>query len=697
MNFASRTNQKSATPGDRPGLASMNSDPQANGRKDFRTFGTRDRDGDRHGDRPGIMNNRRGMRDPSDSWSAARGRKSFGMEDEDVLHRDKHGKDGDNEGIDLGSRRNGYGRGRNEASWIRHDGEGDRDRERERDRPDVRSSGWRDRKGRDGLEWSRGKHVEEDPEWMDTPVKPEKKHVHTQEDFERWKERMKANAAGVAPPEEKEEPLEPVEPKPSKSSKPATPLEGDMFGMWQEKRKPTADDTEVRAKVATGKPKSSKFATFFAPKEAASTPTDGPMEPMMPPAAAAGPPNPLAGLFQASPKEDQNEDKEGFQRILAMLGNHSIKHSPAHSLSNINEAPPFPQSPPSDSRPSGPPSRQRSIHSQENRSSYTDPQPGRIPSVEPKSLQGFLGGYPPGLDGMPPNGRHFEHHGQEMPAEMPAHDRQQGTPGPTNHQGMPLNRDSAFLLNLMNQSTPTPPPSHGFHQGQSSEAFANQRGDGPGPAARGPPPGFMNDPSFGDPNFGPMQQQRREPEIPPEFLRKSAPRAPPGFFDDPAIAAMPRRNGGEGGGRQPSANMGIPQGGPPDAFFMKGGMPPPDHIAPPPGFGGQMRQPPGFGPGGPPPPNGPGMGGFPPGSGPNGPPGLGRGMGGPPPGFPSQMPPPGFFGPPGPGNPPGGFPPGPMMGGPMGGPRGQFDMFPDMPQGRPMGRGGPPPGPGQFM
>ncbi len=43
-------------------------------------------------------------------------------------------------------------------------------------------------------EWARGGKVEQDPEWMSSPESEEKKQSHTQEDFERWKERMRASA-----------------------------------------------------------------------------------------------------------------------------------------------------------------------------------------------------------------------------------------------------------------------------------------------------------------------------------------------------------------------------------------------------------------------------------------------------------------------------------------------------------------------
>src|ERR1700722_8218495 len=153
------------------------------------------------------MNGRRGTREDGEGWTSVKSRKSLGQEDGDRGHRngerdkDRYQKDGDVDNTESASRRIGIGRGRFDQSWNREesgakDGEGTK--------TGARGQGWRDRerdRDRDrDREWNRGGRIEEDPEWMDSPTKTEKKQAHTQEDFQRWKERMKA---GATPAEEK--------------------------------------------------------------------------------------------------------------------------------------------------------------------------------------------------------------------------------------------------------------------------------------------------------------------------------------------------------------------------------------------------------------------------------------------------------------------------------------------------------------
>jgi hypothetical protein len=156
-----------------------------------------------------------------------------------------------------------------------------------------------------------------------------------------------------------------------------------------------------------------------------------------------------------------------------------------------------------------------------------------------------------------------------------------------------------------------------------------------------------------------------------DAMRAKNQRVPMGYPNEDPLMGLQRRNTG-GDPRMPT-NMGIPSQPIPDMQYMGGrgqpGMPPTpqerQNIAPPPGFGGPMRQPPGLGglnpqqmgPGGPSfsagntplghppgfPPGGSirGLGGFP--GGPGGP--AGNGMQGPP----GYFPPPGYGGPPMPG------------------------------------------------
>ncbi|KAI9879152.1 MAG: hypothetical protein M1823_006869, partial [Watsoniomyces obsoletus] len=58
-------------------------------------------------------------------------------------------------------------------------------------REGTRHQDWRRDRGKD-RGWDRPAPAEEDPEWMDEPMEEQAAPARTQEDFQRWKERMKA-------------------------------------------------------------------------------------------------------------------------------------------------------------------------------------------------------------------------------------------------------------------------------------------------------------------------------------------------------------------------------------------------------------------------------------------------------------------------------------------------------------------------
>ncbi|KAL8951699.1 MAG: hypothetical protein Q9222_002347 [Ikaeria aurantiellina] len=220
------------------------------------------------------------------------------------------------------TRHNGQGRGRPESSWYRaseKDGEvfeNSRDNARERD--------WRGKARGNGREADndRGQSnkQEVEPEWMDEPDAPKKKQTHTQEDFERWKERMKA---GNGPSQENNPPSRDQRPNherhisgissPHGKSKVETPLVVDsnsdgFFGLWNDPNKQVPSTDEGAAQTRAEAPrikaaKSSKFTGFFGTKPA---PVEQEPEPQP------------VNLFTA-PADSSSEDKEGFQRILKLL------------------------------------------------------------------------------------------------------------------------------------------------------------------------------------------------------------------------------------------------------------------------------------------------------------------------------------------------------------------------------------------
>ncbi|KAK7543329.1 hypothetical protein IWX49DRAFT_541797 [Phyllosticta citricarpa] len=646
----------------------------------------------------GAVNGRRANREEGEGWTNVRGRRtSFAEDGERPPRMGRFTRDGaDTE--EMTPRRKKF-----EQPWGREN-----DKEGE---PSHKS--WRDR--RDDR-WTRGnERIEEDPEWIDAAPKrkddmgmarftrskgPEwfnddpkdDKKVHTQEDFQRWKERMKA---GNAAAEDKENTPEPTSAKDTPvSSKPITPMviEGkDMFGMWGAAavKQSEAPSTTEGATVPKTKPqKSSKFAKLFSPQEDQAPPVEQPPLP--------------------APVES-NEDKEGFQRILNLLSNSSI------SQGQQSPAPPNGRSQGTPDRNTihaqPQPTRHHMLRSREEKAGFIESVLSRGTPTDFKGPQSAFGPFSPATtdpDQRPESIRS----GEERRTPNSNGMNQFGMPG---MQAPPppaqLSRDREFLLNLMTgpqrntppqptQARPPPPPLDMFAGAfmDKKVPFMETPVMGPPQPPRGnPPPGLFEERQFpeNDVRYQP-QPPRRMPENPEieNAMRRASRFNLPIHLDDPAIAHIQRRNTADGGmPRNQTHNMGIPQQPPPDQLWpMKPpGLQQPQErpaasMAPPPGFPApnanpQVRGPPGF-------PPGPGNMGLPPfsaGNTPLGHPGMQPQRGpGPAAMFPGQGPPPGYFVPPPPGPPPG-FGPGPgPMGLGMGGPQGQDMMG--------MRAGGPPPG-----
>ncbi|OCL14142.1 hypothetical protein AOQ84DRAFT_55965 [Glonium stellatum] len=745
---ASRTAKPSDSTEKRPGT-SQESDSSTAERSSVRERFFKERDSERSRDKTGFTNGRRGVREDGEGWTNVKSRKSLGQEDVDRGHRngerdkDRYQKDGDVDDKESTSRRMGIGRGRFDQPWSREDpgtkdgegakagtrGQGWRDRERDRDRD-------RDR------EWNRGGRIEEDPEWLDSPTKTEKKQAHTQEDFQRWKERMKA---GATPAEEKEsaqdqpptatEPvITPAGTSSAATSKPATPLALDgglekLFGMWGEGKRSesTGLESTVISKVNKAKPKPSRFAGLFAPPEEPAKQTQA-----QPPAPSS--PGPAAN--------GSNEDKEGFQRILQMLGGTNIpaqpnvqqENAPSNATRQGAMRMDYPQPQPEERLEGMQPPRQQVPRTREERNAFVDAVLAPRPSApDSRSVQAMFTAMSPG-----PEPVSDQYRSSRPESSRPSEDFMMQPPSRNGNAQDALNlqallggrasqeppRDSKrdFLLTLMQPSRATPPqmlnqnmPRHAAENPNYSLYMDNNTPKGQAlPKSRALPPGIFDDPRV----FAENEMLRREASMrevsmreasmrdsgmpQPEALRKPVQRLPPGIFDDPSIASLQRRNTTENMPRQ-MTNMGIPQQPVSDIppWMKNPGMPQPPqerNIAPPPGFGpGGMRQPPGFGG----PQNGPQsqMGPFSTGNTPLGHPGMPppRGMGGPGGMYPGQVqsqmppqgPPQGYFSPPG--FPPMGIQrddPRMMMGGPLRRP--EYDQFGDpQQQGRPTGR---PPG-----
>ncbi|KAF2268778.1 hypothetical protein CC78DRAFT_540618 [Lojkania enalia] len=616
---------------------------------------TRDRDTDRNREKTSFTNGRRAPREDGEGWTNVKSRKSLGQDDFDRgfgrssdRDRERHSKDGEGDASDGPTRRTGTGRDKFER-WSRRDdinakeGEGSRfsgagqggwrDRERDRDRDKDR-------------DWNRGAgRVEEDPEWMDTRAGSEKKQAKTQEDFQKWKESMKAKDTAV---EEKEEPkteqaLTPEQPIPSMfspipPSKLSTPLEqpqGLLFGNWGKDK--IADGSAPETAPKPKQKHKSKFANMFAKPED--------------PAILSQPAAPTS----ASPGLDTNgsnqEDKEGFQRILQMLGGASIAPTQGPQ-------PAMPQSM-NGARQGGislEPQHQALGEDAPEPKTQTRQQAPR--TVEQQNiLENILAPRPSGpenipsqarLSAMSPNSSLLEQFGlprpdsnrpgDEFPIQQPP---SRNSSAQDAHLHAILNsrareeanrdqdtkqRERDFLLTLMQQPTRnTPPQLLGQNlprpgpDNQNLPPFFEQpaqRTQGqPKGRIGGMPPGFLEDPRlFNENEMIRREAERREVQLREASMREMSmqqqqqeamrknPRLPMGNFpDDPMLAGLQRRNTASEIPRQ-MTNMGIPSQPIPDMPYMRGtpGMPPTPqerNIAPPPGFGGPaaMRQPPGFG------------------------------------------------------------------------------------------------------
>lgn len=308
-----------------------------------------DKDFDRRDGRPGLINPRRGDRE---DWGSGRPRRPFAPDDPDRKPLRRNGDPDRWEGRDRDPRdftgghekglrdkegrfimrRDGPGRPRFEGSWIR-DGNPNDGFDADEERPSVRSREWRrDRHGAD-REWFRGTKLEQEPEWLDSSDRDrdDNRRVHTQEDFERWKEKMKASSAQAQAGGKRETPAEQeaseAPPKPEIRptdgdlfSSQSTPFQADLsmekfFGLLgdlkpnQEVSTPLSTDSATTRKEPTpARPaKSSRFAGLFSP------PADS-----SPASKAASPATEAKSLGNQSTPKDP--DQEGFQRILQMLG-----------------------------------------------------------------------------------------------------------------------------------------------------------------------------------------------------------------------------------------------------------------------------------------------------------------------------------------------------------------------------------------
>ncbi|KAI1806223.1 hypothetical protein F4811DRAFT_512307 [Daldinia bambusicola] len=285
------------------------------------------------GDRPDRFGADRRPRDQDDHENGDRPRRNFGE-----FAKDKEGEDSDK------PRRNGLNRNRTDQPWLR-----DNDTSAPRERFD-RSKSWRDRAGNEPSgegqqdrprertferRWDRDRdqRQEREPEWLDEPVE-EQSQVHTQEDFKKFMESMKAgkNPAKAEPAPtsviETSAVSEKVEAEKTKvKSAPAIETGPDKFfaafaqSSSIETPAITGDATKENS-VPVMKPKTgSRFQKLFSSKEESPRQVDPPT-----PAASAPPAGEANPLFNPGGSQPQKEkEKAAFQALLQKLQKQTLQ------------------------------------------------------------------------------------------------------------------------------------------------------------------------------------------------------------------------------------------------------------------------------------------------------------------------------------------------------------------------------------
>ncbi|RPB29377.1 hypothetical protein L211DRAFT_8984 [Terfezia boudieri ATCC MYA-4762] len=603
-------------------------------------------------------------------WTSQRGpRKSFGAEDGDRFRRGNNEMQKDrppryeNFGRDR-DRMNNIRTKRDDSSWILDDNR-DRDRggDREKGDPyradrdgeqrgsrDFRNFN-RDRDHRSGRDDDRNQRVEKDPEWLDaSPEESEGKgQAHSMEEFQRWKARMKASEEkkpktpveenlsfererpSPTPPLTKEEKPGPVAEVPLSS--PVTENGVDrFFTLWNPpssaKSPDSIPDSQARP-PAVGR--SSKFSSFFVSTEQPSPRQPTPQQPtpqFQPITQEQRQPTP-----STNPDNSTSEDKEGFRRILQMLGGTGRPGGGGLSLGGSQTPPiqsPLPAMQFKSSSSPGIPSPHHSQHPQPPQQHH------QLQQQQQQSHQPH-----------PPQQQQQQHHQhQQQHLGHPPYTPIQPSPSPLQNLQMPSRDANAdFLLGLMRQGNPTP-------QGPPLPSLNNHSYGGP--SQMPPPPQISTSPQafqrppknlptssmFEDPAITGFQRRpNQEPvsilqqRVPPPQMEQhqlpswlsQGPQGPPHGPQGPqglhGLSAQQQQGLHGPGGPHPS--QGGPQQllrgqqvAPPPGFNRNGGMlphgslPPAQHGPPPPFMGGNIPQfqmngmPPNFpqGPGGPPPP-----------------------------------------------------------------------------------------------
>ncbi|KAI0395893.1 hypothetical protein F5Y17DRAFT_169567 [Xylariaceae sp. FL0594] len=585
---------------------------------------------------------RRGEGDQdSDGWSTVKPRKSFGAEGAERFHgrmgerpspgtpdrlgaerRQREGEDRDNnlerprrnfgdfsrekEGDDADKlRKNAPNKLRADHPWNRDTVEANQPTP-QRERFD-RTKSWRERtddaadapgeKPRERQyerRWDRDQRQEREPEWFDEPS-DDRGQAHTQEDFKKFMEMMKAKTAAtkaqaeppwiqdvLGAPEQVDDGAKPTQKKAPHTIELGTDK---FFAAFAKSALEVGGIEVVKENAApTPIPKSgSRFQNFFTSQEQSRAQP----EPSTPAPAPIAERNPLLASSAASPKASPHQDvaeRVAFQALLQKLQKQTIQASTPPSAGLTEPPPPHHDFGPKNAVPSPGPFQQYGQDSREDVVRRAPPPAHDIPPPLPQQTPQF------------PAMRHEQQillHdliGQRHPSQNSGGQR---TEPPV---ARPSNPNTEFLVSLMQGGRNVPEPQRNeqlvMRMPQPSRPtqvpptverdadFQHERGSSIYPASVR----LVNVPGFFDEQPLPPLRQEREPRPQPTHILQRPGQGPPGLMDQ-----MPPANWMQSGGQQ------MPMPGRP--------------MIPPPGLPGSQRAMP------PPPagyPNFPPMGGFPP-------------------------------------------------------------------------------------
>ncbi|KXL44968.1 hypothetical protein M433DRAFT_134897 [Acidomyces richmondensis BFW] len=501
-----------------------------------------------------------------ENWMEARQRKHQTGEEEKAEGVDRNSRFGRRDREQDGDRRNAFG-DRPDVRW------GPRE---ERKQNGEKQGGWRERASQRERDWDKGGQVDKVPEWVDDLGSQDDdsgmlSQPKNQEEFEKWKRAQHArNKKSV-----EEQPVDPIPDEPSpllkdapKPKPPAMTLKLEGFGgLGDFKRTVNASDPQSTS-IGTTKSKS-RFMSFLGPKE---------VEPREAPLASENAPTPTAH----DSAKDSAEDKEGFQRILQMLGGTGISRSgsvpeptsppPARQISNGTKPRSrftdfFDQSAKSPERLQSPPSNaQEVLHGTGSDMLQRAPGMAADPNMfGPQLPMSRASEQPPRthatlattstepiipMDGLPGQQRPLSGRMNDVFLDQPP-SRGAATPDINIQHLLASQRNqrqqqgqgdeqSQFLLNLMRGGSSQPPSQQAPRQESNFPLWLDPPPNMPEthvPKPRAPhPPGLFEDHLHRTHHHDPQRQDSQQPhQMPVDMqlpLRRQSQRAAPSFFDE---------------------------------------------------------------------------------------------------------------------------------------------------------------------